>query len=646
MTPSPETRFPAKPSGEHETSDIQIGLPRPRRTGPVAARKVRRTLTTWLALWSTGPAAVLASAPTGITAVALSLANPGGGLWYTGHPILAVLGLAGFVVAVFAWWAAGPALAPILVWAGLAVLPLVIGTPSTSTAGTVIALTGPPILLLVAALSQEWRFRGQARRGADLADRLARERFTITGTPAGRSPVTESSPEDLAALRYALDLALQPVDEFAGFTRIDQFRESALRYQLNSLGYALATAQFTRTPAFTGYLAEAQRNAIAKMLDRRVFGYWAVENLWGNLRWNPDPVLRENIMLTGFLGVQAGMYATLNDDRFAEPGALTFRYDDRHVYPNSFSTLAESIHRNLLGSDFTLFPCKPNWIYSVCNTFGLNTLISHDRLCGTELTGDVLDRLRHAYETEFLRPDGRIIGVRAQRLGLSWNLWAGPVIGLTSAFWLHAGLPDLAQRAWWIVRDQEIRLDGDRCVLPVRASSRLDPGNYRLGSTAYGLNMVAMTARELGDDEYARAATAGLEEHGDPVQRDGVRRYAGLSGLGNLYALQHRFNRRSGLRDLITYGGPAAWQRGPVLGAAAYPDVLVARAETDGAALHLVLRPGAGPVRTTLGIERLRPNREYAVTGATTDRITASDTGAAIVELDLGDRRELSITPR
>lgn len=56
-------------------------------------------------------------------------------------------------------------------------------------------------------------------------------------------------------------LALQPLDSFAGFTKIDQFREAATRYQLNALSYSLSMAQFTRTPAFTGYLAEAQRNA-------------------------------------------------------------------------------------------------------------------------------------------------------------------------------------------------------------------------------------------------------------------------------------------------------------------------------------------------------------------------------------------------
>nr|WP_260152363.1 hypothetical protein [Hoyosella altamirensis] len=478
---------------------------------------------------------------------------PGGDLSYAGHPVLAVVGVIVLVLAVAIWWAAGPIVLPLLVWIGLALLPAFIGGGETVSPTIILAI--PVVILTVAVAIHEVRFRSQEARGREINTRLARQKFVITGPP-GIPEVTESSEEDLAALRYALDLALQPIDEFTGFTKIDQFRESAIRYQLNSLGYALSTAQYTRTPAFAGYLAEAQQNAVLKMLDRRVWGYWALENLWGNLRWNPDPVDRENIMLTGFLGLQVGMYETLNDSRFSAPGALTFRWNKDRAYENSFTTLAESIHRNMLASDYTLFACEPNWTYTVCNTFGLNTLITHDRLHGTHFADDVIERLHNSYETEFLRPDGRIIGVRCDRLGLSWNVWAGPAIQLTTAFWMHAGLPDLAQRTWWIVRDQEIRRDGDRVSFPVGVSTRLDAGNYRFGNDAYGQAMITMAAREMGDEQTAAAAIAQLEFGGEPVEENGARRYSALSGLGNLYALHSRFNRASGFRDFVAYGAP------------------------------------------------------------------------------------------
>ncbi|MBJ8347592.1 hypothetical protein [Antrihabitans sp. YC2-6] len=631
---------------EQGTRRLILSLPAdPKRTGRESRRRMLRALAVWGVLWIVGFWTVSAGAPEGLTAVAVGIAVPAGGLMVSAHWALALGGVAVFVVAVFIWWAAGPVILPPLVWLGLAVLPLAVGTAEMSVVGAVVALALPLVAIAVGSVVQEVRFRRQVQRGRHINHGLAQQIFTVTGPPT-TPEVRESSEEDLASLRYALDLALQPIDRFDGFTKIDQFREAALRYQLNSLGYALSTAQYTRTPAFTGYLAEAQRNTIHKMLDKRVWGYWAIENLWGNLRWNPDPIERENIMLTGFFGLQIGMYETLNDDRFSADGALTFRWNEDRVYPNNFTSLAQSIHRNMLGSDYTLFPCEPNWTYTVCNTFGLNTLITHDRLHGTTFATDVLDRLHHAYETEFLRPDGRIVGVRCERLGLSWNLWAGPAIQLTTAFWLHAGLPDLAQRTWWIVRDQEMRQEGDRVTFPPRVTSRLDPGNYRLGNDAYGQAMIAMAAREMGDEKTAFAATAGLEESGDAVTRDGVRRYAALSGLGNLYALQSRFNRASGLRDLVTYGVPDEWRKGPVLAEAAYPDVLVARAVSDGTGLDLVLRPGNGPRRTTLRIDRLVPQREYVVTGARSHSLTASVDGQAVIEIDLGGRHEVRIAPR
>ncbi|MGW5112733.1 linalool dehydratase/isomerase domain-containing protein [Nocardia sp. NPDC004123] len=627
------------------TRTVRLSLPEGLgRIGTTTRRKLLRAMACWTVVWLAAATAVLAEVSPAVTSFALGAVVPGGGLLYAGHPLLMAAVWLGSLAALFAWWAFGPVVLPPLVWFASALLGAAMSGHAVWSWAAGLVLATPFALVSVAFMVFLVRRASQRRRGRELNARLESRVFTITGAPEA-PPVAEHSAEDLAALRYALDLALQPLDRFDGFTRIDQFREAALRYQLNGLGYALATAQYTRTPAFTGYLAEAQRNAIVKMLDRRVWGYWALENLWGNLRWNPDPADRENIMLTGFLGLMVGMYETLNDDRFSAPGALTFRWNDRRAYRNSFGTLAESVHRNMIAGDYTLYPCEPNWLYTVCNTFGLNTLLTHDRLHGTALTADVIDRLHHAYESEFLRPDGRIIGVRSARLGGSWNFWAGPAIQLTTALWLHAGLPEYAQRAWWIVRDQEIHARGEHVGFPLRASSRVDAGNYRFGS-AYGQVMIASAAREVGDEDIARTALAGIEEFGDPVSANGVRYYQGLSGLGNMYALQFRFNRAAGVRDLIAFGAPPQWRAGPVLAEAAYPDVLVARAVTDGRALDLVLRPGNGLCRTTLRISRLDPGRAYSVAGARDAEFTASYAGEALIDIDLGGRHEVRIAPR
>ena len=627
---------------------VRVLLPTPQRAVPaVTAQRQRRAVLAYGVLWLAGLLPAVLHLGPGWTAAGLGLAFPGGGLLWGGHPVLGVLAVGLLVLSVFVWWATGPTVLPPLVWAGTAALSGAIADTGSDATQAAVLATGPALILLARA-TYLLRHARQVRTGRLLNARLADVSFTITGAPGldVRTPVAEHSETDLAHLRYALDLALQPIGSFEGFTRIDQFREAATRYQLNALGYALSMSQFTRTPAFSGYLAEAQRNAIEKLLDRRVWGYWALENAWGNLRLGRDPVDNpENIMLTGFHGLMVGMYAALNDDRYSRPGALTYRWDDRTGYPHDFATMAERLHRNVQRSPYGLFPCEPNWIYTVCNTFGMNAMLSHDRSYGTRYFADVEDRLRHSYETEFLRPDGRIVGVRSSHLGLSWNFWSGPAVQITTSYWMHAALPDIAQRTWWLLREREMRHDGRTPTTRPGVSARLDPGSYQLGSDTYSKVVMMMAARELGDEDLDGALQRDLDEHQEIVETDGARVYAKASGFANLYASLGRFGRHSALRDLVVHGAPAAWREGPVLAEAAYPDVLVARAVTDGRALHLVLRPGAGPRRTVVRVGRLEPGRAYDVRGAVLPTVTAASDGTADIEIDLGGRHELRVAP-
>lgn len=612
--------------------------------GPVSGPRLRRAALAYGLLWLVVGAVVASDASAGLTSAALNLVWPGGGFLAAGSYALAASALAIFVLGLVVWWFFGATVVPPLVIAGLA---LWSGLTADDVNTAWLALAIGPVAAVAGLAVHVARHRAQVRRGAELNAELASLQFTISGPPALEAglPVVESSADDLARLRFGLDMALQPIDSFEGFTHLDQYREAALRYQLNALSYGLSMAQLTRTPAFGGYLAEAQRNAIEKMLQRKVWGYWAKENAWGNLQWDPEPVENsQNIMLTGFYGLQLGMYETLNDDRYSQPGGLPFRWSENRTYEHSYGSLAASIHRNMKASDYTLFPCEPNWIYTVCNTFGLNTLVSHDRLHGTSYAAEVLPHLRAGYESEFIRPDGKLLGVRAEHLGLTWNFWANPSVQTTTTFWMHAGLPEIAHRTWWLLKkDIEIR-DG-HLVLPKFATKGLDPGNYLLGRDTFSQTVTMMASREIGDEEYAQAAQRTIDDREPVEDRDGVRRLKDASGLANLYGALGRFGRHNGLRDLVAHGTPAVWRTGPRLAECAYPDVLVAKAVTDGSALDLVLLPGAGPVRTVLAVDRLVPGREYGVSGGVAQTVRADADGRAIVEVELGSRLEVSLRP-
>lgn len=563
----------------------------------------------------------------------------------TSDPVFAALSLFAFALALVVYWAFGPVLLPPAVWVAAAAL----SATRTDTGIWDWALYAVPAALVATLaaglLAQRINFRRRLRRGRELNARLEKITFPVPAAPAA-PPVTESSPEDLAALRYAFDLALQPLDRWNGFFFADQFRESAVRYQLNFLQYAVAMSQYTRTPAFTGYLAEAQRNAIEKMLQPRVWKYWRWENLWGNLRWEPDPLRRDNVMLSGYWGVMLGLYESLTGDaRYSEPGALTFRNGRREAYPYDFDRVAKLMRANLLGSPFCMFPCEPSWIYPFCSSYALNTVILHDRLHGGDPI-DVITGYRESFDRDFLRPDGRVVAIRNGRMGFA--VAAAPTINEAVLVpWLNAGLPECSQRMWWMMRDRAIDLEGDEVLPSIRGLDRVDVGNYRFGADTFARTMVMLAAREMGDDEVAEAVQCSIDATAHLEQQDGVRRYRGLSPYGNLAHALARFTRQNAMREMIAFDPPQAWSTGPRLAGAAYPDVLVARAVTDGRALDLVLRPGAGPVRTSLRVDRLVPGATYEVDGAVQQRLVADARGKATVAgVDLGDRVELRVRPQ
>ena len=68
--------------------------------------------------------------------------------------------------------------------------------------------------------------------------------------------------------------------------------------------------------------------------------------------------------------------------------------------------------------EFCLFPCEPNWIYPICNHYGMTALAVHDRLYGTAYLQRFLPAWLDKLDTEFIDASGSIIGLRSQLTGL------------------------------------------------------------------------------------------------------------------------------------------------------------------------------------------------------------------------------------
>ncbi|PPJ35454.1 hypothetical protein C5E45_25650 [Nocardia nova] len=621
---------------------------RERLDGPVTTRRLRRTLTGYLALAGAG-VAIGRTVRRGGVNVGTGLVWPGAGYVTAGKPLRFLASQAGFTASLGLWLGSGNVLAPIAVWAGTAAAGARhdVRIPAAKTAVPLLAAAGIGVALTV---------RRKAFRQA-VARRQARNEYL--GALRAKTPVTVEFPrsvpvpevpelgtEQLAQVRFALDRALQPVSEFAGFDRIDQFQTSSIRYQVAVCGYALTSVQFAHTPAFHGYLSLAQRNTIAKWQERICWAFWSKESMWGHLRYNPDPIPRDDIMVSGWLAnLVAGYTTTTGDHRYSEPGSICFRHPRGMRYEYDLHSLTDVLARNFAASDYGLFPCEPNWIYALCNGFGILPLPIHDRLYGSRHSASILPKFRRGFEEEFLSADGRTIGLRSKWTGLTVPAMTS-VLSDASVIWQLAPVfPDIARRQWEILRHEKLRLGADgQLEAELSGWDNIDTGNYRR-SNITPLLWVQAAATELGDTDIARAAGERIAAEGQPIVDHGVRRLAGASAQANLGLAMSMTGRAHAHYDRTSRPLPDAWSRGPILDEAEYPNVLVARAVTDGAALDLVLRPGAEPGRASLGLARLRPDQTYRLTGAVENSVVAAADGTARIHVDLADRREVRITP-
>lgn len=643
--------------------------------GPVTASRWRRTALCYLALLALGTALAWGSDPHWAS-FGLGLVVPGGGFLFhaggTGAALLHVGLFAGtlllFLLALFLWVATGNIIAPVLVWLGGAIAAASMDHWAGSAGILSMAAMCRSGALVTAAFwsdARAWLPAGMlgAVGGIVLAMRrrlpwLRAERERINGYLAGkRTTITTAldssglpkveplKEEDLPLWRFLLDRSLQPVSEFKGFDRIDEFREAAKRYQVCNLSYMIGQHMYLRTPAFRGYMDQAQQNLSRKMMDHRLWSYWRLENMWGNLRSDPDPFARDNIMYYGWYGGMLGIdLVVTGNERYSRPGSIRLEHPSGKVYESSFTDICQIIRRNMAASEFCLFPCEPRWIYPICNNFGALSLKCHDRHFGTNWWEETRERYQRSLENEFVTQNGRITAIRDHYTGMTVPALTATMADAVTALFIHPVLPELARRSWEIVRHDLIRLERGGVELKLNGWDKIDFGNYRRSLiSTYAL--VAASAREMGDDEVADGLLARIDAEFPSEVINGVRHYKGASVSAHAVIHAARVLRGNGFHDLVSVGMPEPWRRGPLLQEASYPQVLVAGAVSDGQALSLRLAPGAGGGRFRLGLSQLRPGAEYRVIGGTESMLRADQLGTAAMHVDLDRMQDVRVLP-
>ena len=557
-------------------------------------------------------------------AFGLGLMWPGGGFWAhidAWHAVAAVSALFLFVVALGLWFGTGNIVAPPLVWLGMAVSAALMHTPLCSSpppAGVLFILIGAGAAML-AVVTGVRLARAKRRRVRDNTY-LETAVFPLRGDDGA---LPEMSPDHLQRLRFALDRALQPVAEFGGFEHLDPFQTTAIRYQVNVLGYAIALTQARFTPAAAGYLRQAQIQLIDKQAQAPVWRYWGLENLWGNLRLDGNPVGRDNIMFTGFVALQMTLLSRSGSGDFRAPGR--FRLTGRLAFDET--DFVDRLDSEMRRSDFTLYPCEPNWIYPLCNTIGAAAVRAHDPHRWQAMAG----RFRAALDAEFLDLFGRFVPCRSSRTGLALPAIGGVMPLAMPCFFLNAIAPDIGLRQWLLLRRRLFDADGR---LRTRAFWPIDTGNYRF-SRAAAYAATALAAAELGDGEVYDACLSALDDECPAVEAGGVIHRPRAS----VWAHGVELMARAGVRDGFC-NATVRQVSGPCLEDLPYPDVLIAAAHAVEGGLWAVLY---GDGVFTARLTGLEAGGVYAFSGAASGRMMADADGEVLLSLILSGRTELRV---
>jgi Linalool dehydratase/isomerase len=642
--------------------DDELALlpPCARPWGPATTCRLARLLGAYLTLVAVGSALLLLARQDALQIFGLGLLMPGGGFLAhadictsrgIGHGLAALSSLGAFAFSLLIWFGTGNMLAPPVVWLASAVWAAGMrhGAIQGGLLKAVYASMGWAAVAMALTMLAWFAFTRRQRRldNAYLAQQRGRLEQVFTAPTPSQGELPEMSLAHLQRLRFALDRALQADDAFEGFEHRDQFQTAALRYQLNFLGYGLALTQARFTPAFVGYTREAQRKLLLKQGQHRVWSYWALENRWGNLRGDPDPVARENIMYTGFVALQMALFqASTGCTAFSKKGALRLTHPRGQTYSHDFASLTASLTQAYQPAPYYLIACEPNWVYPLCNMMGASAVLAHDAQHGLTDWRAHAAAFRHHLEAEFLDGMGRYIPCRSARTGLALPAIGGAMPLAMPCYFLNALAPDLARRQWLLLRR---RLFDARGRFRHRAFWPIDTGNYGF-SRASAYTATALAAVELGDESVAAHCLAALEDECPSTLKDGVIHRAKASVWAHGVELMALAGVRDGFRRLIsaplaTPGGAA--DAGPRLEGLRYPEVLVASAHADvpTGALQAVLYGGLGDGVHSVTVSGLRAHAVYRVKGAEVKQVQADGLGSVCLAVPLLGRTCLSVTP-
>jgi TM2 domain-containing membrane protein YozV len=427
------------------------------------------------------------------------------------------------------------------------------------------------------------------------------------------------SVNELGSLRWWLALADQPLGRWEGFYSMDQFGQTALRYQLAFASYGLAQAQAVKLPAYRSPVVKVLGRLVEKMLLPDVWDYWRWESLAGFGRMAEDPVANANVMYSGHLASMAGLARLVSGKPLYEaPSSLSFTRAGETVASYTYRSLLGGLARQFRENPWHAIACEPHQVFVMCNNHAALGLILGARLLDKNSLAEAASLYAEAYWRLFSHegdegPSLRYPYYPPLDRTLPFHLVLGDGWAIAT---LNGLMPDEARIQYEAYRQRVFGSGGLRFGR-VRASTlheSIDIGNMR-PSLASQAAFALLAAREMGDEAGARELLATIEGRYGPRWVGGRRTYRGLSPLLHAVVFLARLTPPGGVRALFGEARVAdAWKAPHLEAVEGGPlDVVQAVYSKDEEALLVGLVGGRGEGRRALRVAGLDPARAYTL---------------------------------
>jgi hypothetical protein len=246
------------------------------------------------------------------------------------------------------------------------------------------------------------------------------EKVAVGSSPIDPNQYPGISDKEMGQLRWVLNIANQPLDEFSGLEGRNQDDLTSYRYAIAFGAYFLALEQYHKLPAWSEAIQPAFDRLIQKMIRKPVWEYWAQTSRGvpqlepGRDRPYPearDPVAHWNIMYSGHVAHMVNLYEMLyRDFKWDAAGSIVFAWSDTERYVYAGQSLVKALHDQMSGNPYHAICCEPNAVFPECNQHPVLSFILYDHLHRTRLSGAGEMFLEFFKKNDMIDPVTREVG--------------------------------------------------------------------------------------------------------------------------------------------------------------------------------------------------------------------------------------------